>query len=76
MVTSQLTVSQGQPTVSQGVQPAVTQANTVPKLKPLSQWARLGLDLSSAALAKLQSKESSYDDSRTKYDLEPEKFEN
>ena len=46
-----------------------------PRLKPLSQWARLGLDLSSTAFAKLQGKESSYDDSRTKYDLEPEKFE-
>ena len=46
-----------------------------PQLKPLSQWARIGLDLSSAAFAKLQSKEASYDDNRTKYNLEPDKFE-
>ena len=46
-----------------------------PKLKPLSQWARIGLDLSSAAFAKLQSKEASFDDNKTKYNLKSEKFE-
>ena len=63
-----------------GTSQGVTTTTTVPlvpppKLKPLSQWARVGLDLSSAAFAKLQSKEASYDESKTKYNLESEKFE-
>ena len=53
-----------------------TNVPPAPRLKTLSQWAKIGLDLGSAAFSKLQAKESSYEDSKTKYNLEPEGFEN
>ena len=46
-----------------------------PKLKILSQWAHTGLNLSNAGFSKLQAKEAAFDSSKTKYNLEPEKFE-
>ncbi len=43
--------------------------------KPLSVWATVGLDLNDSSFSKLHSKESSYGDSKPKYDLEETKFE-
>ena len=58
-----------------GVTTTTTVNIPIPKLKTLSQWAKIGLDLGSAAFSKLQAKEASYEDSKTKYNLEPEGFE-
>ena len=53
---------------------AVPAAPAVVK-KSLSKWQQEGLDISDAGFSKLHAKESKFDSSRKKYDLEPEKFQ-
>ena len=45
-------------------------------LRGLSKWSTTGLDLSDAGFSKLHAKESTYESSKTKYDLAPENFKN
>lgn len=44
--------------------------------KSISPWAKVGLDLSDSSFSKIHSRESRFEDSEEKYDLQPEKFTN
>ena len=44
--------------------------------KGLSKWSIVGLDLTDSGFSKLHSKESTFESSKVKYNLEPEKFKN
>jgi hypothetical protein len=51
-----------------------TSMTTIVK-KSLSKWAKVGLDITDSGFSKLHTKESTYEESKKLYDLEPEKFQ-